>query len=354
MSKQSQRRAQAEPNSQPATPKGDSTFISSRPLSLTDFLGQRRIVENITVMLEAAKRRGTALEHILFSGPPGLGKTTLAHILAREMGVPITVTTGPLLERAGDLVAILTSLKEKQVFFIDEIHRLSRPVEETLYSAMEDYRIDVVIGRGPGARTIPLRLNPFTLIGATTRSGLLTAPLRDRFGAVFHLSFYSARELAEILSRKVKEAGLPVAPGSLEVIAKRSRGTPRVALRLLKRVWDFATVKNAPLVTEELAEEALEQLGISEEGLDEMDRRILLTIIKNFQGGPVGIETIAAALNEEKDTIEDVYEPFLLKSGFLDKTSRGRIVTKRAYNYFRVHVDEFRQTYQGEAALFEE
>ncbi len=325
---------------------------TARPARIEDFVGQKRVVSNVRIMLEAAKKRGTSLEHILFSGPPGLGKTTLAHILANEMSVPISVTTGPLLERAGDLVAILTSLKEKQVLFIDEIHRLSRPVEETLYSAMEDFRVDVVIGKGPGARIIPLNLCKFTLIGATTRSGLLTAPLRDRFGAVFHLNFYDEAEIVQILERKIGESRISIEPSSIIAIAKRARGTPRVALRLLKRVWDYATVAGFESITPEVAEKALNQLGISEDGLDEMDRRVLLAVLNNFQGGPVGIDSISAVLNEERDTIEDVYEPYLLKEGYLEKTPRGRVATRKAYEYFKTQAKFSSTSFKGEANLF--
>ena len=338
-------------SAQDSTP---TTFTGKRPEKLEDFVGQRRIVENLQVMLDAARQRNVPLEHILFSGPPGLGKTTLAHILAREMDSQLVTTTGPLLERAGDLVAILTSLKEKQTLFIDEVHRLARPVEETLYGAMEDFKVDIVIGKGPGAKTIPLKLNRFTLIAATTRSGLLTAPLRDRFGALFHLSFYEPLELLEILKRKVNEHGINADESALLAIAQRARGTPRVALRLLKRVWDFQVVSGAGKISEQVAVDALNQLGISEEGLDEMDRRILLTIIKNFQGGPVGIESIAAVLNEERDTIEDVYEPFLMKAGFLEKTPRGRVATGKAYEYFKVQCEPPRVSFGGEERLFEE
>jgi len=341
--------------SRTVSPKGaDAPVVGTRrPERLADFVGQRRVLSNLQVMLEAAAKREVALEHILLAGPPGLGKTTLAHIIAREMKIPITVSAGPLLERAGDLVAILTSLKPRQVLFIDEVHRLPRPVEETLYGAMEDYRVDVIIGKGPGARTIPLRLNPFTLVGATTRSGLLTAPLRDRFGALFHLTFYSQEELEEILRRRAAEEKISISAGCLASIAAKSRGTPRVALRLLKRVWDFAIVAGKEEITEALAENALKQLGISAEGLDEMDRRILTTMLRNFQGGPVGIDTIAAVLNEERDTIEEVYEPYLLKAGFLEKTSRGRVATQKTFDYFKVPYEPGRFRPGAEVPLFE-
>jgi len=331
-----------------------SAFTTKRPDSLDAFVGQEGPVGNIRVMLAAAQKRGAALEHILFAGPPGLGKTTLANIIARELGVSLTSTTGPLLERPGDLLAILTGLQERQVFFIDEIHRLNRAVEETLYSAMEQYKVDVIIGKGPGAKTIPLNLSPFTLIGATTRSGLLTAPLRDRFGALFHLNFYAPEELALIIERKAVEHNIKINGECLLSIARKSRGTPRVALRLFKRVWDFAVVAGDTEVTTKLAEESLERLGISDEGLDEMDRRILMLILKNFNGGPVGISTIAAVLNEERDTIEDVYEPYLMKAGFLEKTSRGRCVTQKAYDYFKVPYTPDRFKPGPSVPLFEE
>ncbi len=313
-----------------------SAFTSRRPESLDAFVGQAQVKANIRVMMEAAQKRGAALEHILFAGPPGLGKTTLANIIAHEMGVTLTSSTGPLLERAGDLLAILTGLQERQVLFIDEIHRLNRAVEETLYSAMEQFKVDVIIGKGPGAKTIPLNLSPFTLIGATTRSGLLTAPLRDQFGALFHLGFYAPEDLAEIIRRKAREHGITIGDECLLAIAARSRGTPRVALRLFKRVWDFAVVAGSNEISRDLAEESLKRLGITDEGLDEMDRRILTLIIRNFSGGPVGIATLSAVLNEERDTLEDVYEPYLMKAGFLEKTPRGRCATQKAYEYFRV------------------
>lgn len=329
-----------------------SAFTKKRPESFAQFVGQPQTVSNLQVMLQAARKRGAALEHVLFAGPPGLGKTTLAHIIAHEMGVGLTSTTGPLLERPGDLLAILTALGERQVFFIDEIHRLNRAVEETLYSAMEQFKVDVIIGKGPGARTIPLNLSPFTLVGATTRSGLLTAPLRDRFGALFHLGFYAPEELAEIIRRKAREHGIGIAEDSLQSIAAKSRGTPRIALRLFKRVWDFAVVAGEEVISKQLAEESLARLGIGDEGLDEMDRRILQLILKNFDGGPVGISTIAAVLNEERDTIEDVYEPFLMKAGFLEKTPRGRCVTQKAYEYFKLPYTPREMPRGPEAPLF--
>ncbi|HEX9019984.1 MAG TPA: Holliday junction branch migration DNA helicase RuvB [Nitrospirota bacterium] len=307
---------------------------SLRPVQFEDFVGQDRIKENLRVYIEAAKGRGESLDHVLFCGPPGLGKTTLATIIAHELGVGIRATSGPVLERAGDLAAILTNLQSRDVLFIDEIHRLNRVVEEILYPAMEDFQLDIIIGQGPGARSIKLDLPHFTLIGATTRSGLLTSPLRDRFGVIDRLNFYSPEELRTIVRRSAGLLGTKIDSAAAEEIARRSRGTPRIANRLLRRVRDFAEVQGDGAITEEVAGNAMGRLEVDEKGFDHMDRRLLLTIIDKFEGGPVGIETLAAALNEEKDTIEDVYEPFLIQEGFLDRTPRGRQATRLAYEYF--------------------
>ena len=307
---------------------------SLRPLRFEDFVGQDRIKENLRVFIEAAKGRGEALDHILFCGPPGLGKTTLANIIAHELGVGIKTTSGPVLERAGALAAILTNLHEREVLFIDEIHRLNRVVEEILYPAMEDFQLDIIIGQGPGARSIKLDLPYFTLVGATTRTGLLTSPLRDRFGVIDRLNFYGADELRTIVQRSASLLHVKIDPASAAEIAKRSRGTPRIANRLLRRVRDFAQVKNEGVITRDVVSAAMERLAVDERGFDQMDRRLLLTIIDKFDGGPVGLETLAAALNEEKDTIEDVYEPFLIQEGFLDRTPRGRQATRLSFEYF--------------------
>jgi Holliday junction DNA helicase RuvB len=305
-----------------------------RPLRFEDFVGQDRIKENLRVFIHAAKGRGEALDHVLFCGPPGLGKTTLANIIAHEMGVAIKSTSGPVLERAGDLAAILTSLQPHDVLFIDEIHRLNRVVEEILYPAMEDFQLDIIIGQGPGARSIKLDLPRFTLVGATTRTGLLTSPLRDRFGVIDRLNFYSGQELRTIISRSAGLLETETDPAAATEIARRSRGTPRIANRLLRRVRDFAQVQGDGTIGPELVRSAMQRLEVDERGFDEMDRRLLLLIIDKFEGGPVGLETLAAALSEEKDTIEDVYEPYLIQEGFLDRTPRGRQATRIAYEYF--------------------
>jgi holliday junction DNA helicase RuvB len=306
---------------------------SLRPVRFEDFIGQDRIKENLRVFIDAAKGRGEALDHVLFCGPPGLGKTTLAAIIAHEMGVGIKTTSGPIMERSGDLAAILTNLQERDVLFIDEIHRLNRVVEEVLYPAMEDFQLDIIIGQGPGARSIKLDLPHFTLVGATTRTGLLTSPLRDRFGVIDRLAFYSTDQLGTIALRSAKLLRVPLEHDAAAEIAVRSRGTPRIANRLLRRVRDFAQVQGDGVITRRLVEAAMERLDVDKKGLDQMDRRLLLTIIEKFDGGPVGLETLAAALNEEKDTLEDVYEPFLIQEGFLDRTSRGRQATRVAYEY---------------------
>ncbi|GIW44337.1 MAG: Holliday junction ATP-dependent DNA helicase RuvB [Candidatus Binatia bacterium] len=302
-----------------------------RPQRLDEYIGQEGIKANLRVAIDAAKRRGESLEHLLLYGPPGLGKTSLAHIVAREMGVNIHTTSGPVIERPGDLAAILTNLQAGDVLFIDEIHRLSRVVEEILYPAMEDYQIDVLIGQGPSARSIRLDLQRFTLIGATTRAGLLTSPLRDRFGVSLRLDFYRVAELCEIVRRAARILGVPIDAAGAEEIARRSRGTPRVANRLLRRVRDFAEVRAAGRITAAVADEALRLLGVDQFGFDPMDRTLLATIIDKFDGGPVGLNTLAAAIGEERDTIEDVYEPFLIQEGFLARTSRGRMATRLAY-----------------------
>ena len=307
--------------------------VSLRPRSLEEYIGQEAVKSNLRVFVEAAKSRGEALEHVLFYGPPGLGKTTLAYILAAELRVNVKATSGPVIERPGDLAAILSNLKEHDILFIDEIHRLSHVVEEILYPAMEDFQIDILIGQGPSARSIKLNIPPFTLVGATTRAGLLTSPLRDRFGISFHLEFYSPPELKQILLRSAQLLNMVVDSSGAEEIAKRSRGTPRIANRLLRRVRDFAQVWAQGKIDQGVADEALKLLEVDDRGLDKMDRKILLTISEKFNGGPVGLETLAVAVNEEKDTIEDVYEPYLIQRGFLDRTPRGRKVTPLALEH---------------------
>jgi Holliday junction DNA helicase RuvB len=307
---------------------------SLRPVRFEAFVGQDRIKENLRVFIEAAKGRREALDHVLFCGPPGLGKTTLAHIIAHELGVNIKSTSGPVLERAGDLAAILTNLQERDVLFIDEIHRLNRVVEEILYPAMEDFQLDIIIGQGPGARSIKLDLPNFTLVGATTRTGLLTSPLRDRFGVIDRLAFYSPDELRTIVQRSADLLRTKIDADAASEIARRSRGTPRIVNRLLRRMRDFAQVKGDGDITMELVKSSMKRLEVDERGFDHMDRRLLLTIIDKFEGGPVGLDTLAAALSEEKDTLEDVYEPFLIQEGFLDRTPRGRQATRLAYEYF--------------------
>ena len=307
---------------------------SLRPQRLADYIGQTRMKESLRICIEAATRRGEALDHAIFYGPPGLGKTTIAHVIAHEMEGTIRSTSGLVLAHAGDLAAILANLQPRDVLFIDEIHRLPPSVEEALYPAMEDFQIDLVIGQGPSMRTMKLDLPPFTLIGATTRAGSLTSPLRERFGLVYRLDFYSPEELQLIVTRTAGLLGVEIVPAAASEIAGRSRGTPRIANRLIKRARDFAEVKAQGILTRDVAREALTWLGIDDAGFDEMDRKILLTIIEKFKGGPVGVEAIAAAVQEEKVTIEDVYEPFLIQSGYLDRTARGRQVTTRALEHF--------------------
>lgn len=317
----------------------DLTFDTSlRPRSLNDYIGQEKVKENLRVFIEATKARGEALDHLLFYGPPGLGKTTLAYIISQELNVNIKTTSGPVIERAGDLAAILTNLQDKDVLFIDEIHRMNSTVEEILYPAMEDFQLDLIIGQGPSARSIKIDLPRFTLVGATTRAGLLTSPLRDRFGVISRLEFYNPKELCIIVSRSARILNIEIEEEGAIEIARRSRGTPRIANRLLRRVRDFAQVRAGGVITKIVADDALKMLDVDKLGFDGMDRKILLTIIEKFGGGPVGIETLSAAISEERDTIEDVYEPYLIQEGYIDRTPRGRAATRLAYQHFGIEM----------------
>jgi len=308
---------------------------SLRPRNLDEYIGQKRVVENLRVFLEAAKARSEALDHALLYGPPGLGKTTLANVIAAEMGVSVKITSGPAIQRPGDLAAILSNLRQKDILFVDEVHRLGHAVEEVLYPAMEDFCLDIIIGRGPSARSIRLKLPRFTLIGATTRMALMTSPLRDRFGVVYRLDFYCLESMRAIVKRSAKILRVPIDEGGTYEIASRARGTPRVANRLLKRVRDYAQVRGAGVIDADVARKALEMLEVDDLGLDSSDRRVLLTLVDKFDGGPVGLDTVAAALSEDADTVMDVYEPYLIQLGFLERTPRGRMATRRAYAHLR-------------------
>jgi Holliday junction DNA helicase RuvB len=308
--------------------------VGLRPRTLAEYIGQDRLRDNLHVAIAAARGRRESLDHVLLYGPPGLGKTTLAYVIGNEMGVPVRATAGPVIEKPGDLAGMLTSLQEHEVLFIDEIHRMAPAIEEILYPAMEDYELDIVIGQGPGARSVKVTLQRFTLIGATTRAGLLTSPLRARFGIVHRLDFYESQHIEEIVRRSARILDVAIDGEATAEIARRSRGTPRIANRLLRRVRDYAQVRADGRITSEVAQAALTMLEVDDNGFDEVDRRLLRTIIDKFSGGPVGVNSLAAAINEEKDAIEDIYEPFLIQAGFLDRTPRGRVATSRAYEYF--------------------
>ncbi len=307
---------------------------SLRPRSFSEYVGQKKILNQLEIAVQAARERGEAMDHLLTYGPPGLGKTTLAHVVAYELGVNIKTTAGPLIEKTGDLVALLTNLEDRDVLFIDEIHRLHPAIEEVLYPAMEDFKLDIIIGQGPSAKSVKIPISNFTLIGATTRAGLLTSPLRARFGIVHRLDFYTEDDLVKVLTRSSRILGVPIGDGASASIAERSRGTPRIANRLLRRVRDYAQVRADGDITEQVAKDALTLLEVDEMGFDEMDRSILRTLMDKFSGGPVGLSTVAAVVGEEPDTIEDIYEPYLIQIGFLDRTPRGRVATERAYRHF--------------------
>jgi Holliday junction DNA helicase RuvB len=324
----------------PESKPDDRVDNALRPQKLTDLIGQNQVKENLAILIAAAKHRGESLDHVLFYGPPGLGKTTLAHVLGNEMGVNVKVTAGPAIERAGDLAAILTNLRAGDVLFIDEVHRLGRAVEEVLYPAMEDFALDIVIGKGPSARSIRLKLPHFTVVGATTRLALVTAPLRARFGAVYRLDYYDLEAMKSIVKRAANMLKVEVEEAGVEEIGRRARGTPRVALRLLRRVRDYAQVRADGKITRDIAKEALDLLQVDPLGLDDIDRRVLKTIIQKYGGGPVGLNTIAASISEEQDTIMDVVEPYLLQLGFLDRTAQGRIATKSAYQHLKMEWKE--------------
>ena len=335
-----------------AETREEDVDTAMRPQTLDDFVGQAAARANLKVFIEAAKKRGESLDHVLFVGPPGLGKTTLAQIMAKELGVNFRSTSGPVIAKAGDLAALLTNLEERDVLFIDEIHRLNPAVEEILYPAMEDYQLDLIIGEGPAARSVKIDLAKFTLVAATTRLGLLTTPLRDRFGIPVRLNFYETEELEQIVKRGARIMGLPLAEDGATEIAKRARGTPRIAGRLLRRVRDFAIVADAESVTSKVADEALSRLEVDSIGLDELDRRYLNQIARNFGGGPVGIETIAAALSEPRDAIEDIIEPYLIQQGFIQRTPRGRLMTERAWKHLGMPAPENVSSFQ--AGLFDD